>query len=202
MDYVFGQLVDTHFVAKPTKFSGEQSSWDGWKFVFVNYLALVAGAFPEGLHVAEIATRPITVNPEADAGGFERGRVLFALLVSLLPKGKCLTLARSVRDRNGWELWRLLCGEYEPRTAARGFALLGNLMNPDLSGDLEEFEVKLLAWESSIEDYDESMHKEYDDDIKRATLVTPAPAALREHLSLHADRLLDYRAMASRAWLT
>eukprot|EP00969_Alexandrium_andersonii_P203303 8983625-Alexandrium_andersonii.AAC.1 len=70
-----------------------------------------------------------------------------------------MRIAKKVRSRNGFEVWRLLCLEFEPNVASRSLALLQGLMAPQLAGDEATFEDRLLNWEDQIESYQEQTGK-------------------------------------------
>ena len=112
-------VLDTRLLGKPSKFSGNIGDWAQWKFQVSNYLQLVDADLPDEIEAAMAKTEPITVDPAQNPTLFARGRTLYAITVSLLSPGRPMTLARSVRSRSGWELWRLLGVEYEPARSSR-----------------------------------------------------------------------------------
>ena len=127
--------------------------------------------------------------------GFERGRALCAILVSLLPKGRCHIMAKQIASRHGWELWRQLTVHFEPSIASRGLALLESLLNPDLGHNLEEFENRLLTWELNVAEYEAATGKEFDEEIRRATLLKNVPGQVKEFMTLNVQELDRYQKM-------
>ena len=78
---------------------------------FRNWLEFEEPVFESALHEVEQRLdeqTSITAKPEAC---FMRGKRLWAIVSTLL-KGRALGILRSVTDRNGYEVWRLLVTTY------------------------------------------------------------------------------------------
>ena len=127
--------IDVKYAEKPGQFSGLETEWLDWKFSFGNWCSLVDSRFDDLLDAAEAKKDPITVQ----TGDFGRpGRILYALLANN-QSGKMLRLVKAVPSKNGWEAWRQLVMELEPKVSQRRLGMLGELINPSLSaaGDQE-----------------------------------------------------------------
>ena len=152
-------------------------------------------SYPELLEI--VAADPNTCGPGSDEAMKQLGRTLYAILTSLFVdcRGKPLNMARMLPTRNGWELWRQLVKEYEPRNETRGLGLLDEILNPDFKGDMSTFEAKLSAWETRIVFYESGMNKKVEEDLRRAVLLRSAPSAVAEHLKINISRFKTYRDM-------
>jgi hypothetical protein len=191
-------VLDTRQVSKPSNFDGDPNSWREWKFKFLNYCTLLSPEYDDFLTASETSVDPIPM--QADAVRKRLQTVLFALLASLL-SGKPLKLLQLQAERNGFESWRLLCREFEPRLPQRRLALLHSLMAPNFSGD---FETQLITWEREIAVYEKVTGKTFDDDLRMAVLLRHSPPGLREHLQLSAGQFdEDYSKMRTviQLWL-
>ena len=148
-----GLGVDARWLSKPERFRNAQEQWPSWKFQFINFLALFHTSYPDVLDQCAQASADIEIDRGRDEAFFDKGRWLYSILISFFQKGKAFNIARSVRDRNGWQVWRLLCLEYEPKLPSKSLMLLQRVMKPDhlATAGLKEFEERLLEWEDMIE---------------------------------------------------
>ena len=112
---------------------------------------------------------------------------LYAILASLLG-GKSLKLLQSVVGKNGFEAWRLLSAEFEPRVAQRRLMLLHDLTHPSLgTGTLQQFSERWATWEQEVNNYEALTGKTFDPDLKVAVLMANTPADLQQHLAVNAS---------------
>ena len=75
------------------------------------------------------STQTIPVGLPIDPEDVERSQTLFYLLTLFLTiKSKAFKKIKSCRNKNGFEAWRLLLEEYEPRTRGRQGAILDALL--------------------------------------------------------------------------
>ena len=72
--------------------------------------------------------------------------MLFNILITKL-KGESFTIASSVKDGCGFEVWRLLMKRYEPRTPATKRALLKTIFNMKAAKKVVDIEANLLKLE-------------------------------------------------------
>ena len=101
--------------------------WFSWSMSFRNWLEFAEPVFESELREVEQRLdeqTSITGMPEACA---LRGKRLWTILSTLL-KGRALGILRSVTDRNGYEVWRLLVTTYSPKTRSRSLAMLSAIM--------------------------------------------------------------------------
>ena len=109
-------------VARPTPFDGEHANWANWKFAMTNWLSLVDVGYVADLEGLQNRAEYAEIPPD-DENQIRSGNTLFVLTSSLL-MGKALVFAKSMTDRNGFELWRLLLQEFEPSQASRALIQL------------------------------------------------------------------------------
>ena len=103
---------------------------------------------------------------------------------------------RGQEHRNGFEIWRQLVREYEPRAANRNLAVLRNLLNWKF--DEAGYEVSWLKFEQAIEEYKKLTHEEFPPKFKVAIVMAGLPDTLRKHLELTIDSEDDYSALRER----
>ena len=176
-------LLDTRQINKPSPFGGAQKEWLEWKFKFTNYLFLVSDRYYDLLTAAEQSADPIA--DQADETRRRLQHVLYAVMASLLT-GKCLKQLQVVPDQNGFEAWRLLVAEMEPRLIQHRLGMLNRLMSVDLSGTDDVFKERLSSWERDIAEYERLTTKHFDPELKMAVVLQRAPDGLRQHLQLSA----------------
>lgn len=129
-------------VAKSRPPSDHKSAWHEWPFQFENYLACVSDSMLQEPLAEGSAT---LVNPPSD-GAQSRSRKLFAIL-AWLTLGRANQMVRQLRmTRSGYEVWRQLVLEFEPKSDSRQLALLMQVKRADgLQGrDGPEFMSALL----------------------------------------------------------
>ena len=83
---------------------------------------------------------------------------------------------------------------YEPRTQQRAANQLVQLLNVDLSGDMED---KTLSWERMTHTYEEQTGKIFAEDLRVGVWLSNAPeSALKTHMIMRTDlvRWADFRA--------
>ena len=89
---------------------------------------------------------------------------------------------------NGYEGWRRIVREYEPRVASRRLQILLRLLEVNFPS-IDHFLVDLLSWERECEVYQKLAGRELDDELKMAMVMMRCPEPLGEHLRLNAETL-------------
>lgn len=100
---------------------------------------------------------------QAKAEDIKKGKQLCMVTVGVLG-GSVLTMARNVKDPNGWELWRQLAAHYEPARASRALGQLTELINPRVSGPEVNYKDRLTTSVRQTAYYEAQCSKEIDDD--------------------------------------
>ena len=134
---------------------------------------------------AAAMTSPATATePEVVA----RSAQLFHMLV-LMVKGRALEMLRAIGEKgskNGNEAYWQLVQTYEPKTATRTMGLLHAVLSPTFSPELSKWLEELVIWEQEVERYSAMANERLPEAVLVATLTKGAPAAIRQHLYLHA----------------
>ena len=98
-----------------------------------------------------------------------------------------LELVRDVEGEHGFEAWRNLVQNHEPKTSRLKAMWLQKLMPADFKGDEAAYARKFRQWERDCRTYQKLIGGGLDVDIKIHLLVEGAPPGLREYLHLQAD---------------
>ena len=131
---------DAKLLEKPGHYAGDLTTWRGWKQDVESYLTAVDGRFERAL--PEAASVPTKISLAMVPRHLVMlGRFLFAFLLGLLG-GVLHEIVAGVEAHNGWEGWRAINYEMEPRAGTGRLNALERLLEPDLDGD---FHRKRLA---------------------------------------------------------
>ena len=188
--------VDVRLVERPPRFDGSESLRKDWRFRMENWLGLIDAELPTLL-----AALAVTENQVPLQAG-RRGRLcdlLFVILSTQL-EGPALRQLQLVPDRNGFEAWRRLCLELEPRAAHRKLLALDKLLHPSLvTTSSGAFLDSWRAWEKDLREYEDLSGHPFDTEVQAAILVRHVPDELRRHLQLSAsEHLGNYEAVKTR----
>ena len=129
---------------------------------------------------------PATSTPDVQ----EMGRILYLVLAQTL-KGRPLDLLKTVSKSNGFESYRILVQEYEPKTKNRTLGMLQSIMSPTFGKDPTQFMIDLVKWENEIRQYGELSGKTFDDDLKVALVTESAPTEIKLHIKINAGVIAD-----------
>ena len=185
--------LDPRLLERPQPYNGDVAGWRVWKIRFVGWLVGVEPSFEVPLDEAERCKQPIRWE-RVPIPWRTPARFLFALLLSMTSGGLMEVMA-STPDKNGWEAWRRLCFEQEPRAAGEKLKRLEDLSEPDF-GSAAEFYSRWLTWERMVDEAERVVGHLFDDCLKVAIVRARCPSELRTHLELHAaDYEENYDAM-------
>ena len=156
-------LVDTKLIQKPGRFGAltekenPEKSWAGWRFVFENYMTCIDPQFGPDMDAVATRQNALQWNDAWTPDIQRRTTTLYAILVSILD-GKSRLIAKRVPRRNGFELWRQLVVEYEPKTQNRHLSLLLSVVEAkSLQGcTIENFDEKVMDWLELCVDYEKA----------------------------------------------
>ena len=98
-----------------------------------------------------------------------------------------MKIARGIREQNGFEFWRLLYREFAPDNHSKSLIWRRSLLSPKFPSKETEFSAALQEWEADVDRYEAEYgaQKAISDEDKRAVVLTEAPNALKQHLSMH-----------------
>ena len=181
---------DIRLFEKPKVFSGTESEFGEFRFKLRAYLDVVDENFAAEMEEAEGHGGPIAV--PAEEGTAKRGRALYALLAGLV-SGRGMKILQSVVQRNGYEAWRRIVGEFAPRIVQRKLGALQRVLGAHLS--LDGIKEDLLQWEAAVREYEE-LEGTMSVDMKIGVLIKALPAPLQQHMYLNAANFDgDYQGM-------
>ena len=175
----------------------DREQWERFTFQVETYLALINEEFPTDLEEARKSTTfvdPIDMTDDCKA----RGRQLFAMLTSWTQElAVAVKIARGIREQNGFEFWRLLYRELAPDSHSKSLIWRRSLLSPKFPSKETEFSAALQEWEADLDRYEAEYgaQKAISDEDKRAVVLTEAPNALKQHLSMHIAALITYQAV-------
>ena len=181
-------ILDTRLIQKIESYANEKEKWKQWSFVLV---AVVSAQLPDIQQALEVAANLSSdLNNSVLTTEQQRVNAQFYTLLTMVLKGEALDVLMNVPMGNGFECWRRLKQQHEPRTAAHKRSQLIMIINgTNLSGD---YEARLNQWERRIREY-ETGGATISEETRMAVLHSVlSPTDIREHLTLQATRLTTY----------
>eukprot|EP00971_Amphidinium_carterae_P332082 6466041-Amphidinium_carterae.1 len=165
------QLVDTKVMNKPKSFSGVQSEWGEWSFVFRAYVAAIDPRLRDVVERSAASAHPLAVPADTSADR-QLGAQLYYLL-ALMTSDKALAVVRNVEEGHGMESWRRLASTYEPRTGMRFGALLQLLLRYQIgAGDDTELAHEIDKFEHDVRKYEDQSGEKLSNTIKHSILCS------------------------------
>ena len=114
-------------------------------------------------------------------------------------------IAKSIREQNGWEFWRLLWRELAPDNHSKSLVWRRALLSPKFPKEAD-FSAALQEWEAELDKYEAEygQAKAISDEDKSAVVLTETLTALKQHLSMHIGTLTTYQSgsylQAKQVW--
>ena len=141
-----GGQVEPRVLNKCPTFSGRDTEWSEWSFIFES-VAAMANLEPamEGA-CSGLAEKPLAeLAPEMKLSAKQ-----LYLLVNTV-RGKALTLVRSAGKHHNLAAWKRIKTEYQPDAAGRHTAMLMGIMQPgwDSRGAADTFLDHLTEWKTT-----------------------------------------------------
>ena len=81
------------------------------------------------------------------------------LLLALVCKGNALAVVKRVPSGCGFEVWRLLCGRFEPRDGTTSLGMLQAISSFQFGGDLAALPERLDEYRVLVRDYEIPMSR-------------------------------------------
>ena len=175
----------------------DRDQWERFSFQVETYLALLSEEFPDELDTARKNTTfvdPADMTHDCKS----RGRQLFAMLNSWTQELIVATkITRGIREQNGWEFLRLLWRELAPDNHSKSLVWRRPLLSQKFPTKEADFSAALREWEADLDKYEAEFGqtKAISDEDKRAVVLTEAPTALKQHLSMHIGTLTTYQSV-------
>ena len=192
-------LVDTKPIGRPSTFSGdidasgqpEDIPWSQWSFVFRSYHGAYDSVATRLLQQVEAKVEdPSVLDNESMTEAERRLSVQLFYVLALTCKGKSLQVVRRVPEGVGFEAWKQLCREFEPRLPSRFQGMLQALLSPTRTDDPVQ---TIYQWESRVKVQEEQSGDEVSENIKLAVLQKYlCDGELARHLNLQSGRLTTY----------
>ena len=182
-------VLDVKHLARPRLYDGaisKEQPFREWRFTLENYLTLIDETYIEEMDDAETKEHPLAWAEDAGDQIKKRGRALYAMLASLT-QGRALRIVQGVKGRNGYEAWRLLVREFEPKKASRKLGLLTNILKPAFKPDqdVNKWRENYTKWLQDVDHYETTAETPLDPTIKIAVVIEHVPGDLQTHLQVN-----------------
>ena len=161
---------------KPPTFSGdvdvngqpEGMPWSQRSFVFWSYHGAFDPTATRLLRQVESNVEdPVVVDNTSMTKGRRRLSIKLFHVFALTCRGKALQVVRRVPEGFGFEAWKQLCREFEPRLPSRFQGMLQALFAPTrVDAPVQSF----CQWESRVKVYEEQSGDKVSENIKLAVL--------------------------------
>jgi len=189
----FGGVSQFQFDVKLRDFDGTNEKWVNWKWHTLNQFIKRDPRMAPEMDRAEAESVEIPASM-ADPYLDDWNKRLYGILGDYV-QGKGLTLIQSVGYRGGFEAWRRLCKEYQPRGPTRKVLWKSQLLRVDLSGPENAFEQRLQKWEKDVRDFETQTGGSIGQDDKCGVLLMSAPPSLSTILQLTPACIEDWTLM-------
>ncbi|CAE8609616.1 unnamed protein product, partial [Polarella glacialis] len=178
-------------IPKPQQFPGTREDWESWRFSFTSWIGSMHHTLPALLETAAKSKEPIQII-ESDDDTQATAIQLNAILVAFCSKGRGPPICKGTADKTGFELWRRLAAEYEPKSSNKALSWLRTLSNPTFPKAEAEFSSALHEWENEINAYESETGKIFDVELKVSILNDVAPNSLKAQIAMHAETMDNY----------
>ena len=188
-------------VSKPDAYGTDDVEQDiaKWTEFYDNFRAWLFYADPDYEtsldHLEANTSVPVDIST-MDGPQVVRARQLYSILVGSL-KGKPLRILKGVSNRNGFEAWRQLLAQYQPRTRARSISLLSALMNFPAFNKTQTILEQIQGFERLKAEYRKSSGVDLADDVSLSILVRCLPKHLQQHIQLQLTETSSYGSIRS-----
>ena len=146
-------------------------------------------------HLENNTATPVDMST-MDLGQQERSKQLYSILIGSL-RGRPLRILKGVAGRNGFEAWRQLLSQYQPRTRARSISMLSALMNFPQFNKSQTIIEQIQGFERLRNEYRRSSGVDLADDVSLSILVRCLPKALQQHVQLQLKEDSTYNSVRS-----
>ena len=138
----------------PKQFDGTAESWESIRFNFTTYVGTVDPRLPELLDDAARRLDPIDMSTSLTQTDRNKAIEFYAVLNGYLKeKTNAHNILKAQKDRNGFEVWRLISAEFEPQGFNKHLDWLSVLQNPTFPQKEIEFQAAMQGWETEVADF-------------------------------------------------
>ena len=190
-------------IPKPKPFSGNREDWESWRWSIESYLTSIDQRFKE------LMDESVKSKESLDTDIFlatPRDKKLASCLLSVLTgyAPHQASMARTIHDGNGCELWRRLVAEFTPHQPTKSLVWLRVLLNPTFPKREDQWSKALHEWEAEIAAYTRETGKTIDSDLLLSTLHSVIPSSMATHIALNSESFTTYSALRKyvEAYLT
>ena len=128
---VISRVDLTRLGKSPKPFEGTAETWEAFKFNFTTYVGTVDPRLPELLDDASKRTSTIDMTTALTRADRDKAIEFYAVLNGYLKeKTNAHNILKAQKDRNGFEVWRLISAQFEPQGLNKHLDLLSILHNP------------------------------------------------------------------------
>ena len=169
----------------------EGMPWSQRSFVFRSYLGAFDPTVTRLLRQVESNVEdPVVVDNTSMTEGKRRLSIQLFYVLALAFRGEALQVVRRVPEGFGFEAWKQLCREFEPRLPSRCQGMLQALLAPTRVDDPVQ---TICQWKSSVKVYEEQSGDKVSENIKLAVLQKYlCDGELARHLDLQSSHLTTY----------
>jgi hypothetical protein len=185
-------------IARPQLFDGKDEHWADWKYNFHNVMSLLdITPYLDQVESVAMSNHPIVMENLTDKERYT-SKLLHTLLATCLTVGKAKTVFRLAPEANGWEAWRLVVSEYEPKDSTRYNAMLMGVMRPRWTGQVDSFPDELRTWELAVLKYEKATSAAVPDTVKCSVVSMGAPKVVQNYFKMSdRDLTTNYGLMRS-----
>ena len=148
-------------------------NWPEGKFKLRNHLAVIDQAYIVDMDMIDNDCGELSISL-ATHDLQARALMPYGLLVKTL-KQRPLDFVRSQKDRNGYEVFRRLLNDLEPRERSRGLAFMQSMLMDSSWSRAGDFSEQLLKYELQCREYEQATGKELPEDLRIASVLMHAP---------------------------
>ena len=182
----------------PKQFEGTAESWESFKFNFTTYIGTVDPRLPELLDDAARRPDPIDMSTALTQTDRNKAIEFYAVLNGYLKeKTNAHNILRSQKDRNGFEVWRLISAEFEPQGFNKHLDWLSVLQNPTFPKKEVEFQAAMQDWEAEVADFESQTGRTFDEDSKLAVMNKVMPSGIKPFVAMQPTELKTYQQLRS-----
>ena len=195
---VISRVDLTRLGKSPKPFEGTAETWEAFKFNFTTYVGTVDPRLPELLDDASRRTSAIDMTTALTRADRDKAIEFYAVLNGYLKeKTNAHNILKAQKDRNGFEVWRLISAEFEPQGFNKHLDWLSVLHNPTFPKKEIEFQAAMQDWETEVADFESQTGRTFDEDSKLAVLNKVMPAGIKPFVAMQQTELKTYQQLRS-----